>query len=75
MDTDRQDTSFQSWAGSEGTMGSQCSDESLPNASPAKKPGHCAEADGRDTKDTKGTEEKDSETEMSKEVCMMRPTN
>lgn len=55
-------------------MGSQCSDESLPNASPAKKPGHCAEADGRDTKDTKGTEEKDSETEMSKEPPTRPPS-
>lgn len=48
-------------------MESQCSDDSLLDASLAKMPDHCAEAKGRDTKDTKGAEEKGSETEMSKE--------
>lgn len=75
MDRDRQDASFQGWAGSEATMESQCSDDSLPDASLAKKPDHCAEVNGRDTKDTKWAEEKGSETELSKEVCMMHLTN
>ncbi|KAI1113711.1 hypothetical protein F5Y14DRAFT_417032 [Nemania sp. NC0429] len=81
MDADRQDAPFRSWLGSETSIVSQSSsdDSQTEGASLAEEPDHHAEANanGRDTKDAKGREERGSsetETEVSNKEQPPPPT-